>query len=120
MRVLLASLCVLALSGCVQTIAEGRVKTALLEAGVPAGDADCMAKRMVDRLTIAQLRKLEALKARAGEIDRPATLGDFVTRVRRVGDQEVIAVTASSAALCATGLAEAAGSNHAAVATPFV
>lgn len=104
MRILVASACALALSGCVETIAESRVKTALLDAGVPTGDADCMAQRMVDRLTIAQLRKLEGLKARTGETERPATLGDFVTRVRRVGDEEVVAVTASSAALCATGL----------------
>lgn len=109
-RPLLASLCPLALlaTGCVQTIAEGRVKTALLDAGVPPGDADCMSQRMVDRLTIEQLRKLEGLKARDGEAERPATLAEFVTRVRRVGDDEVVAVTASSAALCATGLADEA------------
>lgn len=101
----LASLPLMLLAaGCVQTIAEGRVKTALLDAGVPPGDADCMSQRMVDRLTIVQLRKLEALKAQPGEAERPATLSEFVTRVRRVGDAEVVAVTASSAALCSAGL----------------
>ena len=95
---------VLLTAGCVEAIAESRVRTALLDAGVPAGDADCMSQRMVDRLTIEQLRKLEALKARAGEAERPSNLSDFVARIRRVGDEEVVAVTASSAALCATGL----------------
>lgn len=94
----------LALAGCVQTIAESRVRSALVEAGVSQSDSACMAGRMVDRLTIDQLRKLEALKARPGEAARPATIGEYVDRVRRVGDAEVVAVTASSAGLCAAGI----------------
>jgi hypothetical protein len=105
MKHLVLGLSVLALAGCVQTIAEDRVRSALVEAGVSESDSACMAQRMVDRLTIAQLRKLEALKARAGEPAQPATLGEYVERVRRVGDAEVVAVTASSAGLCAAGLA---------------
>lgn len=95
-------------AGCAQTIAESRVRTALSEAGLSDGNAACMAERMVDRLSIPQLRKLEAMKAQRGEAERPATLGEFVARVRRVGDAEVVAVTTSSAALCATGLADEA------------
>ncbi len=104
MKHLLAFACALALSGCVETIAESRVKSALLEAGVSEADSTCMAGRMVDRLTIGQLRKLEALKARPGEPKEPVTIGQYVDRVRRVGDAEVVAVTASSAGLCAIGL----------------
>ena len=85
-------------------LALARVRSALVEAGVSESDSTCMAQRMVDRLTIEQLRKLEALKARPGEAERPTTLGEYVARVRRVGDAEVVAVTASSAGLCATGL----------------
>ena len=94
----------LATGGCVQKIAESRVRSALVEAGLSDKNASCMAGRMVDRLTIGQLRKLEALKARAGESERPVSIGEYVERVRRVGDSEVIAVTASSAGLCAVGL----------------
>jgi hypothetical protein len=89
----------LALAGCAGAIAESRVRSALVDAGLSAGDADCMARRMVDRLTIAQLRKLEALEG-----DRQ-TLNEYVEAVRRVGDAETVAVTASSAVLCTTGLA---------------
>lgn len=95
---------VLATGGCVQKIAEGRVRSALVEAGLSETYAGCMAGRMVDRLTIGQLRKLEALKARPGEREKPLTIGEYLERVRRVGDNEVIAVTASSAGLCAVGL----------------
>lgn len=104
MRIALVLAGALALSGCVQTIAESRVRTALVEAGLSQKNADCMAGRMVDRLTIAQLKKLERVKARPGERDKPVTIGEYVERVRRVGDAEVVAVTASSAGLCAVGL----------------
>lgn len=97
-----AALVVMMTAGCVQTIAEGRVQSALIDAGLSERNADCMAERMVDRLTIDQLRKLEAMKARESE---PTDLASYVRRVRDVGDAEVISVTASSAALCATGLA---------------
>jgi len=95
----------LPLAGCAQTIAESRVRSALEEAGLSTAQAGCMAGRMVDRLTIDQLRKLEALGPREGEPRRPVDLPGFLERVRRVGDAEVIAVTASSAGLCAAGLA---------------
>ena len=105
MRAVLVPLVALALtSGCVETIAEGRVHSALVEAGLSERNATCMAERMVDRLTIPQLRKLEALKARPGERERPVTIAQYLERVRRVGDAEVVAVTASSAGLCAVGL----------------
>ena len=104
MRKMIAFAAVLVLCGCVQQIAESRVRSALVEAGVSQDNSACMAARMVDRLSIGQLKKLEALKARPGESARPVTLGEYVERVRRVGDDEVIAVTASSAGLCAVGL----------------
>lgn len=98
-RVVIALAAGMALAGCVSQIAEGRVRTALVEAGVAPRQADCMAERMTDRLTIGQLRRLEALKG------TKRTLADYVAAVRRVGDPEVIGVTTSSAALCAVGIA---------------
>nr|WP_137676184.1 hypothetical protein [Parerythrobacter lutipelagi] len=105
MRALALSLCAaLFVTGCVEKIAESRVKSALQEAGLSERNSSCMAGRMVDRLTISQLRKLENLKPREGEPRKPATLSGYVERVRRVGDAEVLTVTSSSAALCAVGL----------------
>ena len=97
-RIVLAA-AALATAGCVQKIAESRVRSALLDAGLSPRNADCMAHRMVDRLSIDQLRKLEALRG------KKRSLAEYVVAVRRVGDPEVIGVTASSAALCTTGLA---------------
>ncbi len=92
-----AALAVLATSGCVSKLAYGRVKTALTDAGLSDANAACMADRMTDKLSIMQLRKLQALQ---GE---KRSLADYVNAVRRVGDPEVLAVTATSAAVCTTG-----------------
>ena len=95
----LALLIMLATTGCVSKIAYPRVKSALLDAGLSERNAACMADRMTDRLSIGQLRKLEALRG------QKRSLAEYVATVRRVVDPEVIGVTTSSAALCATGLA---------------
>jgi len=87
----------LLLSGCVERIAESRVRSALIEAGLSEDTSACMAQRMVDRLSIAQLRKLQALRG------PKRSLADYVIAVRKVGDSHILEVTASSAALCATG-----------------
>ena len=99
MRSVLLIASLLASTGCVQKIAASRVRSALVDAGLSERVSDCMAARMVDRLTISQLRRLEALK---GE---KRSVFDYIAAVRRVGDPEAIEVTASSAALCASGLA---------------
>ncbi len=80
-------------------LAYGQVKSAMMDAGLSESNSACMAERMTDRLTLGQLQKLKQLK---GE---KRGLMDYVAAVRRVGDAEAIEVTASSAALCATGLA---------------
>jgi hypothetical protein len=85
------------LSGCVERIAETRVRSALVDAGLSEQTSACMARRMVDRLTISQLRKLQALRG------PKRSLADYVIAVGKVGDPQVLEVTATSAALCATG-----------------
>ena len=89
----------LASAGCVSKLAQGRVERALINAGLSESNAACMAERMTDRLSIAQLRKLERLE---GE---KRSIADYVAAVRRVGDAEALSVIATSAALCTTGLA---------------
>ena len=99
-----ALVALLMLGACAEQIAESRVRSALTDAGVSDRTAECMAGRMVDRLTVPQLRRLEELK-HSSEGTREDSVADYLQRVRRVGDPEVLAVTTSSAALCSTGLA---------------
>ncbi|MBB3861274.1 hypothetical protein GGQ88_002546 [Novosphingobium hassiacum] len=80
-------------------LAEGRVKSALVDAGISDANAACMAERMTDRLSIGQLKRLQSLQgAKRG-------IGDYLATVRRLGDAELLGVTTSAAALCATGFA---------------
>ena len=97
---LVAVALVLALAACSPSkLAYGQVKSAMIDAGLSERNSACMAERMTDRLSLGQLQKLKQLKgAKRG-------LGDYVDAVRRVGDSEALSVTASSAALCASGLA---------------
>jgi hypothetical protein len=99
MRRLIFLAVALACSGCLSKIAYGPVKSAMLDAGLSEANSACMATRMTDKLTLGQLQKLKQLK---GE---KRSLMDYVNAVRRVGDAEALAVTTSSAALCASGLA---------------
>lgn len=98
------ALLALPLAGCITAIAESRVESAFVNAGLSRPIASCMAGRMVDRLTISQLRRLEELQRPSGQYAEQS-LGDYLDRVRRVGDPQVLAVTTSAAALCSTGLA---------------
>lgn len=95
----LAALAIFAAACTPAKLAEGRVRSALLDAGLSEPNAACMAERMTDRLTLGQLRKLQALQS------PKRSIADYVMTVRRVGDRELIEVTVGSALLCASGLA---------------
>jgi hypothetical protein len=88
-------------SGCVTPeMKQAQVKSALVNAGLSPPIAQCMAHRLVDQLTTAQLRKLQALQALQGP---RRNVGDYIAAIQRVDDPQVIRVAISSAALCASG-----------------
>ena len=76
-----------------------RIRSALVEGGMNARAATCMAHRLTRRLSLWQLHKLEAFQE-----ERP-TIGGLVRAAKRIDDRKVILVTSSSALLCTTGLA---------------
>ena len=76
---------------------EARLRSGLIEAGLSQPLARCMAERMVDRLSLLQLRRLADLKY-AGRAD---SLDAFLHRVRSLRDPEVWTVTSTSATVCA-------------------
>jgi len=82
-----------------------QVKGALVESGVGDKSAACMADRMVDRLTVAQLWKLrQGMAPQAGEPENADGMGELVKRLRRVEDGEAVSVLTTSAGLCALGI----------------
>ena len=83
------------LSAC--AVPEAKLRTGLINAGLPRPMAACMAERMVDRLSLKQLMRIADLpRAREAE-----SVPQFLKRVRALGDLEILAVATSSAALCA-------------------
>ena len=79
---------------------ENRVKTALLEAGLSEAVSTCMAARMTARLSIAQLAKLAEAGRGAGPIGQ-MSLSELASRVRGIGDPEIVSVVTSAGVGCA-------------------
>lgn len=104
--VVLALLVVIAVqTGVAKPVVKWRVESALLDSGLSEKRAECMSARMVDRLSVWQLYKLQqGMAPQAGEAESPSGLGDLIKRLRRADDTEAVAVTASSAGLCAIGI----------------
>lgn len=96
---LAASFCaLLALASCATP--EARLRRGLQNAGLSDGMATCMADRMVDRLSLIQLRRIGDLPYARDE----RTVQGFLHRVRALRDTEVWGVTSAAAAVCATGI----------------
>ena len=89
----------LMLAGCATP--EARLRNGLHNAGLSERMSACMAERMVDRLSLVQLRRLSALGSLKDKRIADLSLDRFLHKVRALGDPEILAVSTSSAALCA-------------------
>jgi len=79
---------------------EDMTRAGLVSAGIPKPMAGCMAHRMVQRLSLLQLRRLAGL----GKAGQSRSIDQFLYRVRSLNDSKIVGVTTSSAALCALGV----------------
>ncbi|MES1985166.1 MAG: hypothetical protein V4461_09440 [Pseudomonadota bacterium] len=80
---------------------QTRVETGLMDAGLSPRMAACMADRMVDRLSLVQLKRLQSL-ARVGRTDfERVTVDGFLYKIRALEDPEIFAVTSKAALVCA-------------------
>jgi hypothetical protein len=98
-RIALVGILSLMLSACATP--ETRVRSALMDAGLSQPIAACMADRMVDRLSLIQLNKLNGLKKLRGQDMRKVTVEEFLRRTRALQDPEILGVTTSSGLICA-------------------
>jgi hypothetical protein len=89
---------ILLLSAC--AIPEARLRHGLENAGLSHAMAACMAERMVDRLSLIQLRRIGDLPYARESV----SVSEFLHRIRALGDAQILGVSSSSAALCAVGL----------------
>ncbi|MFW5633780.1 MAG: hypothetical protein ACOCYR_02690 [Erythrobacter sp.] len=86
--------------GMLDAVTEARVERALTDNGMPAPMAECMAPRLVERLSAGQLRKLERLAPENGEGAVPRSIREALDRLERVDDPEAVEALATSAAGC--------------------
>lgn len=89
----------LTLAGCATP--ETRLRNGLNNAGLSEAMSACMAERMVDRLSLLQLRRLSALGSLKDRKIADMSLDQFMRKVRALKDAEILAVSTSSAAICA-------------------
>ena len=82
----------LALSACATVSPEARVRSKLIEAGLRPPVAACMAERMVDRLSLMQLKRLQSLGGLSRHDPRGMSIDEFAYRLRALDDPEIVAV----------------------------
>jgi hypothetical protein len=99
-RLIVVAACLI-LAGCATP--ESRVRTALVDAGLSKSVASCMAGRMVDRLSLWQLNKLNGLKKIRDGNAREMSLTEFMKRSKALQDPEIVSVITSSGVICAIG-----------------
>jgi hypothetical protein len=84
-----------ALAAC--AVPEARLRAGLVNAGLSQPMAACVAERMVDRLSLTQLRRIGDLPYARDQ----RSVAGFLHRVRALRDPQIWAVSSSSAAVCA-------------------
>ena len=90
---------ILALSACATP--ESRVRAGLVSAGISPPVAACMSTRMVDRLSLLQLRRLQSISTLKGERIGDVSIAQFLHRARAIGDPEILGVVTSAGLRCA-------------------
>lgn len=80
---------------------ETRVRNSLLNAGLSRPIAECMAGRMVDRLSLGQLQKLSGLGKLHDSDPSDISFNEFARRTKGLRDPEILGVVTTSGAICA-------------------
>ena len=96
-----ALLAALALAGCATPSATTRVRAALLQSGLPPRMADCMADRLVARLSIGELKELgRAAKLPHRDVGA-LSIDELAYRLRAIGDKHIVHVVTTAGIGCA-------------------
>ncbi len=95
----MAAAAALSLTACATP--EQRVRSGLIDAGLSLPMATCMAERMIDRLSLLQLRRIGRLGDLRDANMRELSADQFLHRARAIGDPEILAVMTTSAGICA-------------------
>lgn len=91
----------LLLASCASLSPESRLRTGLVDAGLSPRMAGCMAEKMVDRLSLMQLRKLQSLGSLRKSHIGAMPVEKLLHKVRALDDPEIFMVTSKAALGCA-------------------
>lgn len=80
---------------------ETRLRNGLMAAGLSQGTSECMADRMVDRLSLAQLRRLSDLSNISENRIGDMRVGQFWRQIRALRDPEILAIATRAGLSCA-------------------
>ncbi len=80
---------------------ESRVRNGLMSIGLSKPISTCMAGRMVDRLSLGQLDKLNRLGKLRKRDPGDISFNQFVRETRALQDPEIVGVVTSSGVICA-------------------
>lgn len=100
MKNVLLALPLIALAACATT-PEAKVRNSLIKAGLSEPMAACMAERMVDRLSLTQLRRLSSISSIQKKNLGRMTIDELIYRTRALQDPEILSVVTSSGLRCA-------------------
>ena len=89
-----------AVAGCATVSPEARVRNKLIEAGIRPPVAGCMAERMVDRLSLVQLKRLQSLGGLGNHDVRGMSIDELVHRLRALQDPEIVSVVLKAGIGC--------------------
>jgi predicted GNAT family acetyltransferase len=82
----------LALSACTTVSPEARVRADLIAAGVQPKVAGCMADRMVAKLSLGQLKRLQSLAGLKSKPVNEMSMDELLHRLRALNDPQIVAV----------------------------
>lgn len=101
MRTKLAVLLIAAstLSACATP--EARLRNGLQSAGLSRDTSTCMADRMIDKLSLTQLKRLSDLSKISDKRIGQMRVGEFWRQVRALRDTEILAITTRAGLSCA-------------------
>lgn len=98
-RLLVGIACALATAACATP--QARVSSALIEAGVAEGPANCFSDDVTSRLSISELRAIAGSVSAARERGRAITLREAVALASEAGDVRTAGIILAAAARCA-------------------
>ena len=101
MKRLAAITVLLALSACATMSPEAKVRTRLIEAGLSRPMASCMAERLVDRLSMQELRRLSSLSKLGTRRVGDMTIYELLHRLSALNDPHILKVVAKAGLGCA-------------------